>query len=212
MGILLYMITLFSFWFVWKQYIYFSLNSVALAIYSVLSACWWPDPRLPQSSEGFEWSLWLRKQKYAHAPCFLKAWNGFCYQGNSSAELSQTSVVRLFVLQQTAEVWARGGYNNIVNTCCAFLTQRRLCHIIRSQTTFFLFLLWFQILRWRQIFPEEQHDSVPDRLWGGFDERRLCTPGSLIWCRTVKNTKHYVLLSFLLNMYIRNDTGTYWIA
>lgn len=140
-GILLYMITLFSFWFVWKQYIYFSLNSVALAIYSVLSACWWPDPRLPQSLVGFEWSLWLGKQKHWYTPSFLKARTGFCYQASSSVELSQTRVVRLSVLQQTAEMWACGGYSKIVNTCCAFLMFKTLSYDSLSNYLYFLLLL-----------------------------------------------------------------------
>lgn len=33
-----------------------------------------------------------------------------------------------------------------------------------------------QVLRGRQVFPEEQHDSMPDRLRGGAIEGGLCAP------------------------------------
>lgn len=143
MGILLSMITLFSFWFVWKQYIYFSINSVALAIYSVLSVCWWPDPGLPHSSVGFEWSLWLRKQKHLHAPRFLKAQNWFCYQSDVSAGLSHTCLCQCVCLccnrQQKCEPC--GGHNKTVNTCCTFLTCK-----ITSYHSFWNYLLFFFFL------------------------------------------------------------------
>lgn len=36
-----------------------------------------------------------------------------------------------------------------------------------------------QVLCGRQVFPEEQHDPVPDRLRGGADEGGLRSPGPL---------------------------------
>lgn len=42
-----------------------------------------------------------------------------------------------------------------------------------------LFLCVVQVLCGRQVFPEEQHDPVPDRLRGGADEGGLRSPGPL---------------------------------
>ena len=36
-----------------------------------------------------------------------------------------------------------------------------------------------QVLCGRQVFPEEQHDPVPVRLWGGANEGGLRSPGPL---------------------------------
>lgn len=40
-----------------------------------------------------------------------------------------------------------------------------------------------QVLRGRQVFPEEQHDSMPDRLRGGAIEGGLCAPYPLTQTR-----------------------------
>lgn len=46
-----------------------------------------------------------------------------------------------------------------------------------------MFLCVVQVLCGRQVFPEEQHDPMPDRLRGGADEGGLRSPGplTLIW-------------------------------
>lgn len=45
--------------------------------------------------------------------------------------------------------------------------------------SFHISLCVVQVLCGRQVFPEEQHDPMPDRLRGGTNEGRLRTPGSL---------------------------------
>lgn len=80
-----------------------------------------------------------------------------------------------------------------------------------------------QVLCGRQIFPEEQHDSLPDWLWGGADEGGLCSTGPLIVLITRKsrseikrlkesmqshNKMHYCLLSRSCTQLVHNWDST----
>lgn len=129
----------------WKQDIYFSLNSVAWDINSVLSVCPWPDAKLPQCPVGSEWSHWLGRQKHLNTLDVVENTRLILiperFLCGAFMYVKDTCACVRCDRQQRYEL--HGHYNETVNTCCTVLMCKIISHHSSWHYLFFFFSLYY---------------------------------------------------------------------